>query len=97
MKAFARKYPRASVWVTPGQYGPFGTCGLTAASAKLGYRVDGVLPIGALTLTVTLTLTLTLTVTVTLTVTLSQTLTLTLTLTRTRTRTRTLTRTLTLT
>ena len=36
MKAFARKYPKASVWVTPGQYGPFGTCGLTAASAKLG-------------------------------------------------------------
>ena len=41
MKAFASKYPKASVWVTPGQYGPFGTCGLTAASAKLGYRVDG--------------------------------------------------------
>lgn len=46
MKSFAAKYPKASVWVTPGQYGPFGTCGLTAASAKLGYRVDGVLPIG---------------------------------------------------
>mmetsp|Transcript_51618 Transcript_51618/g.85607 ORF Transcript_51618/g.85607 Transcript_51618/m.85607 type:complete len:438 (+) Transcript_51618:3-1316(+) len=46
VKAFARRYPTASVWVTPGQYGPFGTCGFTAASAKLGYRVDGVLPIG---------------------------------------------------
>ena len=47
VKAFARKYPKASVWVTPGQYGPFGECGFTAASAKLGYRVDGVLPVGA--------------------------------------------------
>ena len=46
MKAFVKKYPKASVWVTPGQYGPFGTCGLTAASAQLGYRVDGVLPVG---------------------------------------------------
>ena len=46
MKSFATKYPKASVWITPGQYGPFGTCGSTAASAKMGYRVDGVLPIG---------------------------------------------------
>ena len=42
----AGKYPKASVWVSPGQYGPFGSCGLTAASARLGYRVDGVLPVG---------------------------------------------------
>ena len=46
MKAFCKKYPGASVWVAPGQYGPFGSCGLDIASAKMGYRVDGVLPIG---------------------------------------------------
>lgn len=46
VKAFTRKYPTASVWITPGQYGPFGNCGLTAASAKMGYKVDGVLPVG---------------------------------------------------
>ena len=47
LAAFTKKYPKASVWVAPGQYGPFGECGLTAASAKMGYRVDGVFPIGA--------------------------------------------------
>ena len=47
LAAFTKKYPSASVWVAPGQYGPFGECGLTAASAKMGYRVDGVFPIGA--------------------------------------------------
>ena len=46
MAAFTKRYPKASVWVAPGQYGPFGECGLTAASAKMGYRVDGVLPVG---------------------------------------------------
>eukprot|EP00614_Pseudopedinella_elastica_P017895 CAMPEP_0172650914 /NCGR_PEP_ID=MMETSP1068-20121228/242535_1 /TAXON_ID=35684 /ORGANISM="Pseudopedinella elastica, Strain CCMP716" /LENGTH=425 /DNA_ID=CAMNT_0013465291 /DNA_START=2047 /DNA_END=3324 /DNA_ORIENTATION=- len=48
MKAFTKKYPEASVWIVPGQYGPFGECGLSVASAKkMGYRVDGVLPVGA--------------------------------------------------
>ena len=46
LKAFCAKYPKASVWIAPGQYGPFGACGLDAASAKMGYRVDGVFPIG---------------------------------------------------
>ena len=34
MKAFASKYPKASVWVTPGQYGPFGTCGVGASAGS---------------------------------------------------------------
>mmetsp|Transcript_1502 Transcript_1502/g.4515 ORF Transcript_1502/g.4515 Transcript_1502/m.4515 type:complete len:384 (-) Transcript_1502:135-1286(-) len=34
---FVRQFPRARVWVAPGQYGPFG------ASGSLPYRVDGVL------------------------------------------------------
>ena len=47
VKGFVSRYPKASVWVSPGQNGPFGTCGLTAMSAKqMPYRVDGVLPIG---------------------------------------------------
>jgi len=46
MKPFVRRYPLASVWVSPGQYGPFGSCGLDAASARMGYRVDGVFPVG---------------------------------------------------
>ena len=45
--AFVKKYPQASVWTTPGQYGPFGSCGLDKKSCKMGYRVDGVLPVGA--------------------------------------------------
>mmetsp|Transcript_4145 Transcript_4145/g.11410 ORF Transcript_4145/g.11410 Transcript_4145/m.11410 type:complete len:316 (-) Transcript_4145:250-1197(-) len=50
MKAFVRRYPDASVWVTPGQYGPFGTCGMdnSRRGCNMGYRVDGVLPVGAL-------------------------------------------------
>ena len=47
LKAFTKRYPRASVWVAPGQYGPFGECGLDVASARMGYRVDGIFPIGA--------------------------------------------------
>ena len=46
MAAFVKRYPKASVWIAPGQYGPFGECGLDAASAKMGYRVDGVFPTG---------------------------------------------------
>lgn len=44
--AFVKKYRDASVWVTPGQYGPFGSCGLDLKSCNMGYRVDGVLPVG---------------------------------------------------
>ena len=47
MKAFVKRYPQASVWVTPGQYGPFGACGFDAKSAAMGYKVDGILPAGA--------------------------------------------------
>jgi len=47
LKAFTKRYPSASVWIAPGQYGPFGECGRQAASARMGYRVDGVFPIGA--------------------------------------------------
>ena len=47
IKAFTQRYPKASVWVTPGQYGPFGEFGFDAAAARMGYRVDGILPAGA--------------------------------------------------
>ena len=41
---FARKFPRASTWVAPGQYGPFGSLGFDPATSTLPFRVDGVLP-----------------------------------------------------
>jgi hypothetical protein len=44
MAAFCKKYPDASVWISPGQYGPFGSCGLDLLSdCNMGYKVDGVL------------------------------------------------------
>ena len=44
MKAFVQRYPEASVWISPGQYGPFGSCGQTQKDPMtMGYRVDGVL------------------------------------------------------
>eukprot|EP00797_Seminavis_robusta_P023159 Sro377_g130020.2 (264) ;mRNA; r:19393-20288 len=49
MKAFIQKYPKAQVWISPGQYGPFGSCGLDTdfdtkkTSSTMGYRVDGIL------------------------------------------------------
>ena len=49
MRAFVERYPKASVWVSPGQYGPFGTAGLTASSARLGYSGFGLdfnVPVG---------------------------------------------------
>ena len=47
-KSFLSKYPNVeSVWVTPGQYGPFGTCGMDKKICNMGYEVDGVLPIGS--------------------------------------------------
>ena len=51
MKAFLQHYPQATVWITPGQYGPFGSCSTTIDSKttqSMGYRVDGILPIGSL-------------------------------------------------
>ena len=44
MKAFLKRYPKASVWISPGQYGPFGSCGLSKReSINMGYKVDGIL------------------------------------------------------
>lgn len=40
--SFVKRYSEASVWITPGQYGLFGTSGLDKRSCKMGYRVDGV-------------------------------------------------------
>ena len=49
MSEFARNYPKASVWVTLVQYGPFGSCGMDARrDCKMGYRADSALPIGGL-------------------------------------------------
>jgi len=43
--AFCKKYPNASVWISPGQYGPFGKCGRTMAEDyNMGYRIDGIIP-----------------------------------------------------
>lgn len=51
MKAFVQHYPQATVWITPGQYGPFGSCSTTLDDSKtsqsMGYHVDGILPIGS--------------------------------------------------
>jgi Domain of unknown function (DUF4336) len=47
VQAFLQRYPDASVWISPGQYGPFGVCGrsMTANTARdMGHqRVDGIL------------------------------------------------------
>jgi Domain of unknown function (DUF4336) len=44
MRAFVERYPDATVWISPGQYGPFGSCGTTLNEAcRMGYRVDGIL------------------------------------------------------
>ncbi|KAL7539604.1 hypothetical protein ACHAWF_006460 [Thalassiosira exigua] len=59
MKQFLLKYPDAEVWISPGQYGPFGECGVVTedmdekqvndvvskATKTMGYRVDGILPV----------------------------------------------------
>ena len=58
MSSFLRRYPKAQVWVSPGQYGPFGSCGdvtfdmsqeqvektVRAASKTLGYDIAGIIP-----------------------------------------------------
>ena len=44
MQAFLSKFPRAQVWVSPGQYGPFGSCGQSREEdVRMGYHVDGIL------------------------------------------------------
>mmetsp|Transcript_18617 Transcript_18617/g.46095 ORF Transcript_18617/g.46095 Transcript_18617/m.46095 type:complete len:481 (-) Transcript_18617:172-1614(-) len=45
MQAFTEKYPNANVWISPGQFGPLGSCGKSLAkdSCQMGYRVDGIL------------------------------------------------------
>ena len=47
MKDFCNKFPDAQVWISPGQYGPFGSCGQSRLDPKqpcrMGYRVDGIL------------------------------------------------------
>lgn len=45
MKDFCSRFPDASVWISPGQYGPFGICGTKLTkdtSRQMGYRVDGI-------------------------------------------------------
>jgi len=47
IKAFTKKYPKAKVWIAPGQYGPLGSCGKTLSEkCDMGYRVDGILSPG---------------------------------------------------
>jgi hypothetical protein len=44
MKDFCHKFPNAHVWISPGQYGPFGSCGRSLTDpCQMGYRVDGIL------------------------------------------------------
>ena len=44
VKEFTKKYKSASVWVAPGQYGPFGSCGRSLQEpCSLGYHIDGIL------------------------------------------------------
>jgi hypothetical protein len=42
--SFVKRYPNVKVWVSPGQYGPLGSCGMTLNDVNtLGYKIDGVL------------------------------------------------------
>jgi hypothetical protein len=44
IKAVAERYPKAQVWVSPGQYGPLGNCGTSLKNpSSLGYKIDGIL------------------------------------------------------
>jgi hypothetical protein len=44
MQAFLKKYPKAKVWISPGQFGPLGSSGQTLSEkCHMGYRVDGIL------------------------------------------------------
>lgn len=43
VKSFLKRYPEAAVWISPGQYGPLGSCGTSIKDElKMGYRVDGI-------------------------------------------------------
>jgi hypothetical protein len=43
LQPFVRKYPAASVWISPGQYGPLGKCGLSLLEpCNMGVHVDGI-------------------------------------------------------
>ena len=49
LQAFITKYPNVqSVWISPGQYGPLGECGLTLNDknkpCRMGCHIDGILP-----------------------------------------------------
>ena len=47
VQAFTKRFPDASVWISPGQYGPFGSCGMTMEEpSNMGYRVSGILAPG---------------------------------------------------
>jgi len=47
VQAFIEKYPKANVWIAPGQYGPLGSCGTSLGrggrSTGMPYKVDGIL------------------------------------------------------
>jgi hypothetical protein len=47
VKDFVKRYPQATVWISPGQYGPFGSCGRSLSDSEvacnMGYRADGIL------------------------------------------------------
>lgn len=45
MQYFIKKFPDAKVWISPGQYGPFGSCGQSQKDepVRMGYHVDGIL------------------------------------------------------
>jgi hypothetical protein len=46
---FCKKYPQASVWVSPGQYNPLGKCGLSLLDepCNMGVKVDGIFSLDA--------------------------------------------------
>ena len=47
LASFSRRYPAATVWIAPGQYGPLGQCGRVYDAQRtprgMGCRVDGIL------------------------------------------------------
>ena len=45
LKPFCKRYPQASVWISPGQYNPLGSCGRTLEDGpcNMGVKVDGIL------------------------------------------------------
>jgi len=47
MEAFLKVYKPKSVWITPGQYSVFGSCGMDLNSCQMPYQVDGVIPMSS--------------------------------------------------